>query len=329
LRPDEIVVVDGAPQKERATEEMVAAHATNLPFQCRYLRSARGTAVQRNVGIDAARGEFIALIDDDVRLEPDFLERIAAVFDADADRRVGGVVGYRSNQHIRDASRWRWYRRLRLFTTYEPGRYDFQNGYPINTSLQPPFTGTREVDFMTTACAVWRREVFDSGLRFDLFFHDYGMLEDANLSLRAGRQWKLLQCGDAHCIELNAPGGRPDRRKLGYKCVVNYYYVFCDVAHPLSWQQQVRFWRFQFFELLRVSVSFVRRGRLSDLHELHGRIEGMLGVAGGICAPAKSRDDRPDRPVVQRFPLLCPLHEGTFKEEAMRAVDGLMRGIGL
>ena len=25
---------------------------------------------------------------------------------------------------------------------------------------------------------------------------------------------------------------------------------------------------------------------------------------------------------------LCPLHEGTFKEEAARAVDGLMRAIG-
>lgn len=280
LLPHEVILVDGAPDTERATEETVNALASTLPFTCRYLRSARGTALQRNLGSEAAQGELIALIDDDVRLEPDFLARIAEVFAADRERRVGGVVGYRTNQYIRDAARWRWYRRLKLFTTYEPGRYDFQSGYPINNNLQPPFTGTREVDFMTTACAVWRREVFDAGLRFDLFFRDYGVLEDAHFSLRAGRSWKLLQCGDARCTELHAPGGRADSRKIGYKCVVNYYYVFRDIARPLSWRQQWRFWRFQVFELLRIASSLVRRRQLAELSELRGRVEGILAVAG-------------------------------------------------
>jgi glucosyl-dolichyl phosphate glucuronosyltransferase len=276
LLPSEVILVDGAPLDERATEAAVAARKNNLPFVCRYLRSERGTALQRNVGIEAASGELIALIDDDVRLEPDFLQHIARVFAADTERRVGGVVGYRTNQHIPDAVRWRWYRRLKLFTTYEPGRYDFASGYPINNNLQPPFTGTRPVDFMTTACAVWRREVFDAGLRFDLFFRDYGVLEDAHFSLRAGRTWQLLQCGDARCQELHAAGGRTDSRRIGYKCVVNYYYVFRDIARPLSWGQQWRFWRFQVFELLRIASSLVRRRRLTDLHELRG----MLAVAG-------------------------------------------------
>lgn len=280
LLPGEVIIADGAPATECATEETVNARAHKLPFACSYLRSPRGTALQRNLGIEAARGDLIALIDDDVRLEPDFLARIAQVFAADAERRVGGVVGYRTNQYIRDAARWRWYHRLKFFSTYEPGRYDFQSGYPINNNLQPPFTGTREVDFMTTACAVWRREVFDAGLRFDLFFRDYGVLEDAHFSLRAGRSWKLLQCGDARCTELHAPGGRSDSRKIGYKCVVNYYYVFRDIARPLSWQQQWRFWRFQFFELLRITASLVRRRRLADLRELRGRIEGILAIAG-------------------------------------------------
>jgi GT2 family glycosyltransferase len=283
LLPDELILVDGAPHTETATEEAVSRLSGSLPFKCRYIRHGGGTAIQRNVGIEEAAGELVALIDDDVRLEPDFFETMAAVFAGDSAREVGGVVGYRTNQHFKleETQRWRWYRRLRLLKTYEPGHYDFECGYPINASMQPPFEGTREVEFMTTSCAVWRREVFDAGLRFDTFFRDYGVLEDAHFSLRAGRRWRLLQCGDAHCVELHSPNGRADRRKVGYKYVVNYYYVFQDIVRPLTWRHKARFWRYQAFELCRIAASALRRRRRSDLSELRGRLRGILAVARG------------------------------------------------
>ena len=287
ILPAELIIVDGAPPGENATAACVERLRPQLPFVCRYLRHGGGTAVQRNVGIDAATKPLIALIDDDIRLEPDFLARIAEVFAQDDARSIGGVVGYRFNQHFpAESGRWRWYRRLRFFSTYEPGRYDYQSGIPINVNLQPPFTGLRPIDFMTTACAVWRREVFAAGLRFDPFFRDYGMLEDAHFSLRAGRNWRLLQCGDARCQHLHAPGGRVSRRRIGFKCVVNYYYVFNDLAGPLSFRQRRRFWSFQAFELLRMLASAIRRRSSGDLAELIGRLEGFIDIAkGGLPGP--------------------------------------------
>ncbi len=283
LLPGEVIIVDGAPYKEAATEWAVNQIAYSLPFPCKYLRSEKGTAVQRNAGINKASGNLISLIDDDVRLEPDFLERITEIFTHDTQEEVGGIVGYRTNRHFKpsEVKRWQWYKRLNLLTIFKPGRYDFRTGYPINANLQPPFSGIREIDFMTTACAVWRRRVFDSGLRFGLFFQDYGVLEDAHFSLRASRQWKLLQCGDARCIELHSPNGRVDSKNIGYKCVVNYYYVFKDIAGPLSWSQKYRFWRFQAFELARVAISAIRRRHKSDWMELRGRLHGFVEVARG------------------------------------------------
>jgi hypothetical protein len=151
----------------------------------------------------------------------------------------------------------------------------------VNANLQPPFSGVRRVDFITTACAVWRREVFERGLRFDAFFRDYGVLEDAHLSLRAARDWTLLQSGDARCVETRSPRARVDRERIGYKCVVNYYYVFRDVCGPLSLRQQRRFWTFQAFEGLRLLASAVRRRRHSDLAELRGRLEGLWAAVTG------------------------------------------------
>jgi hypothetical protein len=204
-------------------------------------------------------------------------------FGNDDGGRVGGIVGYRINRHFRadERRRWRWYRRLRLLHTFDPGRYDFACGYPINANLQAPFTGTRRVDFMTTSCAVWRKEVFERGLRFDPFFTDYGILEDAHFSLRAARHWELQQCGDARCLELHSPNSRENGRKIGYKSVVNYHYVFRDIVHPLTWLHHLRFWRFQAFELLRVTFAGIRGGRVDDLRNVQGRLEGMLSILRG------------------------------------------------
>jgi len=285
LLPTEVVLVDGAPLEESATETVVREMIGAFPFNINYIRHGGGTAIQRNIGIDAAAGDFIALIDDDVRLDVNFLKHIVYIFEADLENEVGGVVGRRTNTYfnINERQRWRWYKRLRLLTVFEPGFYDYQCGYPINNSMQPPFNGVRKVEFMTTACAVWRREVFDAGLRFDEFFCDYGVLEDAHLSLRANRTWKLLQCGDALCKELKSPRGRVNRRQIGYKCVVNYYYVFQDIARPLTLAQKYRFWRYQAFEVFRVGTSVVRRRRWSDLQEVFGRIEGFVAVMRGVA----------------------------------------------
>lgn len=282
--PFEVVLVDGS--DDDATAESVAdAVRAGLPFDVRHVRSPRGTAVQRNAGLDVATGDLIALVDDDVRLAPDFLARAAEVFAADEERRVGGVVGYRTNQYLgrsgRLPPRWRWYRRLRLLRTFEPGRYDRACGYPVNANLQPPFSGTRPVDFMTTACAVWRREVFADGLRFDPFFAGYGVLEDAELSLRAGRSWDLLQCGDARCEELSAAGGRSSSRTVARTAVVNYWYVFQRAEGPLDLGQRFRFWRFQAFELIRVGAAAARRPTAAARAELLGRLDGWVGVARG------------------------------------------------
>ena len=86
----EFILVDGAPEGEEATRTVAEQSFGKASFPCRYIRHGGGTAIQRNVGIEAAQGDFIALIDDDIRLEPDFLKAMAEVFADDRPMRVGG-----------------------------------------------------------------------------------------------------------------------------------------------------------------------------------------------------------------------------------------------
>ncbi len=296
LRPLELILVDGAAPGDARTERLAAAVQArpHQPFSCVYLRSGGGTALQRNAGIERARGDYVAFIDDDIRLAPDFLRTLRAVFERPDTSEVGGVTGYIDNQHLDAATsrRWRWYRRLRLFTVWEPGRYDYRTGYPINRYLQPPHDGLREIDCMGAGCALWRAEVFRAGLRFDPFFGGYGVLEDAHLALRARRRWRLLECGAAHCRHLRSPHGRARAREVARKTAVNYRFVFVDIVPQRTLRQELRFFAVQLFDLARIAGAVLRRPSRENFGASIGKIEGIaaaLSMTRSVDARALTR----------------------------------------
>lgn len=278
--PQEVILVDGAPSSESRTEICVKELSKNFPFRVRYFRHSGGTAIQRNYGIDQAQGDIIALIDDDVRLNSDFFEKILTYFEKDKSSRIGGITGYKKSHsfNMEKRARWRWYKRLRLLKTFHPGAYDYQCGYPINTGGMPPFEGLRPVDILTGACTLYRKEILDKEkLRFDIFFRDYGMLEDNHLALQLKKRgYENYQCGDAMCEEKNSPSGRSNSYVIGQKTCLNYYYVFQSVCGPLSLPMKWRFFRFQFFEILRHAFVIVKSPKLHTLKYFLGKCSGIF-----------------------------------------------------
>jgi glycosyltransferase involved in cell wall biosynthesis len=94
----ELIIVDQSDND--ATECAVAPY---LHARVRYIRTtSRGLGVARNVGVAAARGEWIAFTDDDCTVGPDWLGELLRGFDVDA--RVGVVLGnVIEGPHDRDA----------------------------------------------------------------------------------------------------------------------------------------------------------------------------------------------------------------------------------
>ncbi|MEZ4694945.1 MAG: glycosyltransferase [Rhodothermales bacterium] len=83
--PKEIVVVDNASRTDD-TREVVAGHAN-----ARYIREDRpGLDVARNTGFVTASSELVAFTDDDVAIEPTWLDGIARGF---SDPSIDGVTG--------------------------------------------------------------------------------------------------------------------------------------------------------------------------------------------------------------------------------------------
>lgn len=84
LRAHEIIVVDGG-----STDETVARVRRSTPADVRVdvieEGRRRGVSAARNEGIRRATGDVVVILNADVLLPPDFLERLAALYGGDAD----------------------------------------------------------------------------------------------------------------------------------------------------------------------------------------------------------------------------------------------------
>jgi GT2 family glycosyltransferase len=99
--PFEIVVVDNAPSSD-ATEAAVRAEFGADP-RVRYVREPRpGLSVARNCGVAAAAGQIVAFTDDDVRVDPSWLDGIVRGFRQDEE--VACVTGLIPTAEIDNAA---------------------------------------------------------------------------------------------------------------------------------------------------------------------------------------------------------------------------------
>jgi len=89
--PDELIVVDAGEPSELEQELQALLHESNIDLV--YARSIAGTSLQRNVAIAKAKGDILFFFDDDILLEPDYIEKTIPCFDIACDRPVGGVLG--------------------------------------------------------------------------------------------------------------------------------------------------------------------------------------------------------------------------------------------
>jgi glycosyltransferase involved in cell wall biosynthesis len=89
--PWEVIVVDNNSADE--TRRVVAQAAVGFPVELRYVfETEQGRSAALNAGIRTARGDVIVTTDDDVRLEPEWLDNAGAALESlDCDY-VGGKV---------------------------------------------------------------------------------------------------------------------------------------------------------------------------------------------------------------------------------------------
>jgi GT2 family glycosyltransferase len=164
--------------------------------------------------------------DDDVVLEPDYLEELARVYDRDTARAIGGVGGAQvPDPTPRESAARRAFARLFLLAGYGSGRLK-RSGY-AEYALSPGVE--MEVDFLSGCNMSFRRDVFADEL-FDERLTGYAIGEDLQFSYRVSRRWKLVLTPRARVDHRHTGGGRPRAGRLEEMRVINRFLFVRDVV---------------------------------------------------------------------------------------------------
>jgi glycosyltransferase involved in cell wall biosynthesis len=201
----EVLVIDGSgPQGVELSRLSALAAASNI--NVKVLPSAKGLTRQRNVGLKAASGDLICLLDDDVAFDPDFIQKMVAVFEHPDMQNVGGLSGYDVLNYPQQINRrWRLRRMFRTIPSLRPGDIDHL-GSSVPVSFLEPFSGCKPVGFFYGFCMVYRAAAI-RGMSFDEVLPTYGG-EDRDFSFRVSKRWRLVICGDLHLRHFQAVQSR-------------------------------------------------------------------------------------------------------------------------
>jgi GT2 family glycosyltransferase len=215
-----VVIVDGDPAGDLGARLHAWTARAAAPFALTYVGSPTELTRRRNVGVDISTRDFIFFLDPAAIPLPGYFAETRRVFDFDRQGCVGGVCGIVVTETRR---RHRLRRALALLPPLEPLLYH-RSGAHTPREFLAPFSGLRRVDVLPGCATAWRRDVF-AALRFSCFFQGNPEGEDVEMSLRAGRSWTLLCCGDAR-VQLArlepaaAPGYDAGRAHVRNRCFV-------------------------------------------------------------------------------------------------------------
>ena len=188
---------------------------TEAGLHVRYFHhQERNCAQQRNFAIERATYDNLLLIDDDVEVDPHWIEELFRPIWTDRD--VGATIGNLINQPMATPTLfWRIYRLIMYGRAkgFEPGRLvgaALPNGFP--TTAQQLI----RCEWVRGGASALRREAFESVGGFASFFTGSSPGEDLDLGYRLSRKWKIYYVPSAKCIHHQDPSGREELHQHQY-----------------------------------------------------------------------------------------------------------------
>ena len=202
--PTEVIVVDdGSLDPCGALAPLQGTGITSRYFN---KSAAPGLTRSRNLGIRESTGDVVMFLDDDVVLEPGYVDAIARVYEAHPE--AGGVGG----RLLGGLPSWpkRLFLRAFLLDGPEDGRV-LPNGIGV---LIRTINRVTPVEWFSGCNMSFRRDIFDS-VMFDEEFAGNGWGDDRDFSYTVSRRRVLLAAPDATLWHLEDPRGRASQRAFG------------------------------------------------------------------------------------------------------------------
>ena len=223
-KPDEVIVADASTNADVANV-IAGAGWHSRQLQVTRIEAQPPNAVgQRLAAIAAAKGDSLLLLDDDVVLDPDCVERLADLLDSDAG--VAAACSDYTNDHWPvPPPAWRFY--LRWIAGLREGEWQGKVVGPLLRFGYHPTPATpAPMQWFGTANTLVKRSAYDRAGGFSTFFlRRSTMNEDVDLSLKVSRIGRILFCPGAKLAHFHEPSGRVTAAEAAEDDLFNRYQV--------------------------------------------------------------------------------------------------------
>jgi GT2 family glycosyltransferase len=285
---NEVLVVHCGEDQE--TEELARSDQWAAGgFNVRYFRyPERNAAKQRDFAIQQSCYDRLLLLDDDVEVEPRWVEELFKPIAADSE--VAATLGNIVNQAMpRPTFLWRVYRMLlhgqeglsygRLVGAALP------NGFPVD-AVEPI-----RCEWIGGGASALRRDAYYAIGGFAPYFTGSSPGEDLDLGYRLSRSYKVYYVPTARCMHHHAPHGR--------ERIDKHQYLSSRSRFGILWlsmgKSRLRAFAHVALWILVQTLSelaSVRRGSLPPhmLLAWRGRIQGLLSCVSWRPEPARPLD---------------------------------------
>lgn len=294
LYPNEILIIDGSFTNE--IQDMIVEHAFENLNYFMVEEKDRGLTRQRNFGIQkSGKVDIVCFLDDDIILMPDYFENLLSTYLAKPETlAVGGWIadetewktapknykpafdeflidGYVRTLGQRNILR----KRLGLLSNKPPGFMpDFSHGF--STGFLPPSGKIYEVEYFMGGVSSYRKSLFKM-ISFSSYFEGYGLYEDMDFCLRAGRIGRLYVNTAARVLHLHEESGRPDHFKYGQMVVRNGKHVW-KLKNPKPSMKAFFQWHAITILLAMIRLFNYFRGDPSGLADFKGRLDHIWRI---------------------------------------------------
>lgn len=262
VRPFEIIVMDQNSPPLPEINQFVSEHNSIKHV----FNSEPGHVLNYNRALEAARGDVVLFLDDDVVAQIQLIENLTSIYERDAKRELAGVAGRVLNA----------YGDLPVKKIKKVGYFDFWRGIAHGNFN---FDQETYVDFAQGAQMSFRREKIWGVGAFDYAFigNAYFFETDLCLKLRE-RGYKILFSPKCTVDHLMAPRGGA---RIIEKSLHTYYYthngVILELRHGFIFQ-----WPFYFLWTL---VYLLLKSIYN--HDLKIFTSGLKGLGAGLIRATK------------------------------------------
>lgn len=219
--PHEFIVVDAGAPSSLETELAKRFVDTHISFV--YLRSIPGTSIQRNVAIEKAKGDILFFFDDDILLEPNYIEETMPCFDLPHSPPVGGVLGTFTSPYRLPWKKKLFFRFFRIGHTVDGDTAKMMSSSDIQWLIRP--SRTVPVPVCSGGRVAFRKECFLQE-HWDDFLPGYTMGEDVEISCRIGKHWTFVQNPNALLFHDKSENSRNHRADRIARKVFSRFYIF-------------------------------------------------------------------------------------------------------